>query len=61
VAKQLSSKPATVALAWLIARPSITAAIASATSLDQLSDLINATRLELDHFSMRLLDEATAY
>jgi aryl-alcohol dehydrogenase-like predicted oxidoreductase len=61
VAKQLNSKPASVALAWLIARPSITAPIASATSLEQLTDLINATRLQLDHSSMQLLDQASTY
>ncbi|HKP13276.1 MAG TPA: aldo/keto reductase, partial [Blastocatellia bacterium] len=48
VAEQYRSTPARVALAWLIARPSITAPIASATSLEQLDDLIEATRLELD-------------
>jgi aryl-alcohol dehydrogenase-like predicted oxidoreductase len=45
VAKQHSSTPAQVALAWLMARPSITAPIASATSLDQLNELFEATRL----------------
>ena len=45
VAARHKSNPAQVALAWLIARPSITAPIASATSLDQLDDLIAATKL----------------
>ena len=58
--RQLDSTPARVALAWLIARPSITAPIASATNLDQLDDLIEATRLELDHSSIELLNEASA-
>ncbi|RPI35655.1 MAG: aldo/keto reductase, partial [Nitrospiraceae bacterium] len=61
VARQLNSKPASVALAWLIARPGITAPIASATSLEQLTDLINATRLQLDHSSMQLLEQASSY
>jgi aryl-alcohol dehydrogenase-like predicted oxidoreductase len=61
VAKQLNSKPASIALAWLIASPSITAPIASATSLEQLNDLIQATRLELDHSSMQLLNQASAH
>jgi aryl-alcohol dehydrogenase-like predicted oxidoreductase len=61
VAKQLNSKPASVALAWLIARPTVTAPIASATSLEQLTDLINATRLQLDHSFMQLLDQASSY
>ena len=61
VAKQLNSKPASVSLAWLISRPGISAPIASATSLEQLDDLMQATRLELDHSSMQLLDQASAY
>ena len=48
VSARLSSAPARVALAWLMARPSITAPIASATNLDQLKDLIAATELKLD-------------
>ncbi|HYY56147.1 MAG TPA: aldo/keto reductase [Pyrinomonadaceae bacterium] len=61
VARRQASTPARVALAWLIARPSVTAPIASATSLEQLNDLIEATRLELDESSLRLLDEASAW
>ena len=61
VSAQLNSTPARVALAWLIQRPSVTAPIASATSLEQLNDLIEATRLELDEASLRLLDEASAW
>jgi aryl-alcohol dehydrogenase-like predicted oxidoreductase len=60
VAAQYESTPARVALAWLISRPSITAPIASATSLGQLHDLIEATRLELDHDSLESLDRASA-
>ena len=59
-ASQLDSTPARVALAWLIARPSITAPIASATNLEQLDDLIEATRLALDPDSIKLLNEASA-
>jgi aryl-alcohol dehydrogenase-like predicted oxidoreductase len=61
VAKRQNSTPAKCALAWLIARPSVTAPIASATSLEQLNDLIEATKLELDASSLRLLDEASAW
>ena len=61
VAEQLQSKPAVVALAWLIARPSVTAPIASATSLEQLNELFEATRLELDHSSIEMLNRASAY
>ncbi|MBI2485385.1 MAG: aldo/keto reductase [Deltaproteobacteria bacterium] len=61
VAKQLNSNPASLSLAWLIARPSITAPIASATSLEQLNELIEATKLELDHSQIELLNQASAY
>ncbi|HSB31271.1 MAG TPA: aldo/keto reductase [Candidatus Sulfobium mesophilum] len=61
VSKKLNSKPACVALAWLIARPGITAPIASASNMEQLNDLIDATKLEPDHSSLQLLDKASAY
>ncbi len=53
-------KPAAVALAWLIARPSITAPIASATSLDQLTDFAAAAVLKLSAADVELLDMAGA-
>lgn len=59
VAKQYNSTPAKVSLAWLIARPSITAPIASATNLEQLKDLIEATELKLDNSSIELLNQAS--
>lgn len=61
VAKQYNSNPTRVALAWLIGRPSITAPIASATSLEQMQDLIEATRLQLDQSAIELLNQASAY
>ena len=61
VAGRLHSTPAKVSLAWLLARPSITAPIASATSLDQLKDLIQASELELDRSAIELLNQASAY
>jgi aryl-alcohol dehydrogenase-like predicted oxidoreductase len=59
VAKQYNSTPAKVSLAWLIARPSITAPIASATNLEQLKDLIEATELKLHDSSIELLNQAS--
>jgi aryl-alcohol dehydrogenase-like predicted oxidoreductase len=53
--------PAQVALAWLMARPSITAPIASATSVEQLNELAGATRLELSATDIDLLNQASAY
>jgi aryl-alcohol dehydrogenase-like predicted oxidoreductase len=60
VAAAKNSVPARVALAWLMARPSITAPIASATRIEQLADLVAATRLELDAQSIEKLDRAAA-
>jgi aryl-alcohol dehydrogenase-like predicted oxidoreductase len=54
------SKPGIVALAWLIARPSITAPIASATNMAQLEDLVAATQLKLDAAAIKKLDTASA-
>ena len=51
--------PATIAIAWLIARSSITAPIASATSLAQLKELFAAATLELDRAAIDELDEAS--
>jgi aryl-alcohol dehydrogenase-like predicted oxidoreductase len=60
VAKAHSSTPGKVALAWLMARPGITAPIASATSLEQVDDLVGATELKLDAASIETLNEASA-
>jgi aryl-alcohol dehydrogenase-like predicted oxidoreductase len=59
VAKRFDAAPASVSLAWIMARPGITAPIASATSLEQLNDLIAAVSLELDRDSMKLLNTAS--
>jgi aryl-alcohol dehydrogenase-like predicted oxidoreductase len=60
-AKRHNSTPAKVSLAWLMARPSITAPIASVTSLGQLTDLVESVKLKLDHSSIELLNRASAY
>jgi aryl-alcohol dehydrogenase-like predicted oxidoreductase len=60
IAEAHGSTSATVALAWLIARPSVTAPIASATSVDQLKSLAAAVHLMLTGADIRELDEASA-
>lgn len=60
VAKAYSATPGQVAIAWQIARPSITAPIASATSVQQLDELAAAARLTLDAEAIALLDRASA-
>jgi len=59
VAKETASTPARVAIAWLMAQPGITAPIASATSLSQLEELFEATRLQLDAEQLKQLDAAS--
>jgi aryl-alcohol dehydrogenase-like predicted oxidoreductase len=51
--------PAQVSLAWLVARPSVTAPIASATTLGQLEELRAAVSLKLDAGAMEHLDDAS--
>jgi aryl-alcohol dehydrogenase-like predicted oxidoreductase len=60
VAAECGSKPAQVALAWLIARHGITAPIASATTVEQLHELAEATRLELPAAAVEKLNAASA-
>ncbi|HTZ56712.1 MAG TPA: aldo/keto reductase [Acidobacteriaceae bacterium] len=56
VAKAHHSTPARVAIAWLMVQPGVTAPIASATSEHHLTDLLEATRLTLDHASIEKLN-----
>lgn len=60
VAQQYHTTPASVAIAWLIARPSVTAPIASATSMEQLDALIKAAELNLGKEAIELLNKASA-
>ncbi len=48
------------ALAWMKAKPGITAPIASATSATQLAELVKAASVTLDAASMAALDAASA-
>jgi len=61
VSERYQSTPTAISLAWMLARPSITAPIASATSLGQLNDLIDGIRLKLGDSCIQELDEASAY
>ena len=60
VAERVNATPARVAVAWQIARPSVTAPIASATSLAQLAELAAAAELALDAADIELLNQASA-
>ena len=59
VAKRYNVKPGQVAIAWLIARPSVTAPIASATNLEQLKELMGAAEVTLDAAAIQQIDVAS--
>jgi aryl-alcohol dehydrogenase-like predicted oxidoreductase len=59
VAVRYHTSSASVSLAWLMARPGITAPIASATSLHQLDALTEASRVGLDQESLAFLNRAS--
>ena len=59
VAAALDATPAQVALAWLMARPTVTAPIASATSPEQLAEIVAACELALGGEAMALLEGAS--
>jgi len=59
VAKRYNAKPVQIAMAWLIARPSVTAPIASATNLEQLDDLMKSAEITLDAAAIQQIDAAS--
>jgi aryl-alcohol dehydrogenase-like predicted oxidoreductase len=59
VAARHAATPAQVALAWAMARPGVTAALASATGVAQLQELLPAATLRLDADDMAALDAAS--
>ena len=60
VAARTRGKPGQVAIAWLLAQPSVTAPIASASSLAQLAELESALRIKLSTEDIALLDRASS-
>jgi aryl-alcohol dehydrogenase-like predicted oxidoreductase len=61
VAQETGAPEATIALAWLLAQPTILAPIASATSTEQLEALVAAPTLNLTEAQLTRLTEASAY
>jgi aryl-alcohol dehydrogenase-like predicted oxidoreductase len=59
VAKELNTTSGQVALAWIMARPGITAAIASGTTVDQVKDLTASAELVLPAAAIASLTEAS--
>ena len=60
VAREYHSTPAKIALAWLRMQSTVVAPIASATSVEQLRDLLDSTNLQLDDSALERLDRASA-
>ncbi|MDB5135373.1 MAG: ral stress protein 69 [Mucilaginibacter sp.] len=61
IAAEYDANPASVALAWVIARPGITAPIASATSTKQLNEITKAIWLNLAPDAINQLNIASSY
>jgi aryl-alcohol dehydrogenase-like predicted oxidoreductase len=60
VAAETGAALATIALAWLMAQPAVTAPIASATRVDQLAELVAAVHVTLTLDQLARLDSASA-
>jgi len=59
VAAETGSSPAQVALAWLAAQPGVTAPIASATSVEQIEELVGTMTLDLSREQVERLTGAS--
>ncbi len=59
IAREVNATPAQISLAWLLAH-GVTAPIASATSVEQLNQLMRGATLELSRDAVKTLDEASA-
>ena len=59
VARRYEATPAQISLAWLIAQPGVTAPIASATNLAQLTEILQVTEIKLDNKVMDMLNRAS--
>ncbi len=59
VSQEISAPPAQVALAWLLAQPTVTAPIASATSVTQLDEILAAVSLSLPEETVARLNEVS--
>jgi aryl-alcohol dehydrogenase-like predicted oxidoreductase len=59
ISKSENASITSVSLAWLMSRPIVTSPIVSATSVEQMKDLISATKLKLKEDSISLLSSAS--
>ncbi len=61
LSKEHNASTAAISLAWVMARPTVTAPIASATSVEQLKELARSVEIKLSAEDVAKLDEASAY
>ncbi len=61
VAREAGATPGQVAIAWILARPAITAPIASATTVEQVRELLGAADVHLSPDALAILDTASAW
>lgn len=61
VAKNKKSSPTQIAIAWLNHQKWVTAALASATSTEQLQELMKGAALSLDQSELELLNKASSF
>lgn len=61
VSEELRVTPAQVALAWLLHRPSVTAPIVSATTVEQLTDIAKAAGLKIPETQLQKLNQVSAW
>jgi len=61
VSEETGAEQAAISLAWLLAQPSVTAPIASATSTKQMEALFASVELTLSDAQVKTLTDASAY
>ena len=61
IAAEYNTTPASIAIAWVLARPGITAPIASTTSIKQLDETAKALTIKLSDDDIKILNNASSY
>ena len=61
IAREHATTPSAVALAWLLAKPTVTSVIFGARSLEQLDDNLKAADVKLPAEDVQKLDDASAF
>lgn len=59
LAEKHNTVPATISLAWLSAQPNIGGPVASATSIEQLNQILASTQIDLSKEDLELLDKVS--